>query len=399
MLRFLYSNKWVIGLLTGLGVVILGGGYISSLWFLRGVWEVPAPDIEFGYQYTAVVEHFFSNEGKALENLIRETVGFSPDGMSRITYAKSGSSEYVSGIPRLGSQLHATAVLRASGWEPTRIGWVVAATRGEAARLSIWRGIKQEATMALIHKLPVSPVFFFRSTKEESPLLAAYANRERGGIRGSVSIDSAEFIPQSGKSAPREYVSDEGLFVSLPTTIFKSINNDFLITLEGMLAQTFHFQKTTPSPLSWIPEGEHVYLIAKGEDAAIGTSHRGDVVGIRALASMEKEQGHRHPRKKAFALPDRSIGYEYVPGATKVHFAPAQGAIDCLPSQEYDEVLFLCGKKEAAGIASSQDVGKQLLEFMDVIAGSWGGYIPGSYPIMFQGSDKSIDIFIEDSKK
>lgn len=398
MLRFLYSNKWIVGLLVGLGAIILGGGYISSLWFLRGVWEASA-EIEFGYQHTELVKHFFSHEGKLVEAMIRERVGLAQDGIYRMTYSKSSSGEYVSIIPRLRSQFQTATALRASGWEPVRVGWTIFAVRGGKVRPSVWRGIKEEAKMALLHQLPVSPVFFFRSAQQESPLLAVHASKERGGVRGVISIDSQEFTPLSPATFNERYSYQKELIVSLPSNVFRSINNDFLITLEKALAQKFQFEKTTPSPISWIPEGEQLYLIANSEHVAIGVLQNGAIVGTRVLASMEKEQGHRHPRRKAFPLPDRSIGYEYVPGAANLRFMPGQGAADCLPSEGYDETLFLCGKKDGAIVASSEDMGKRLLGFMDSMQGRWGGYIPGEYPIYFQGSNKSIDILIQDIDK
>ncbi len=403
MPRFLLSNKVVVGLLLGIAALIMLVGYASSLWFLRGMWGATLAETELGYQRTVLVDTFLNGQGKVVEQELVSILSGKQDYFQRVAYLADDSGEYVALIPKLRYQLAASAHLRASGWHVSRTGWILLASRvREGASIpirkhSVWDGVIAELKAIAYNKLPVSPLFLFRTQQEGVSPIAVYASEEAGKVAGVASIDTFEFIAlDHNKKQVEKPIKDTALIVALPSSVLGVMNTEFGKAFERSIAEALHFQKTNPTLISSLPAGEDIYLIRNVADIAIGVRDRGEVFGGAIVDALNAEQGQRHPKKKAFALPDRSVGYEYVRGGADVKFKPRETTNGCLSSDGYDETLFLCGKQKAAVLASSEYIGSKLTDFMSgMSAGEWRGYVPGEYPISFAGSDKEIHFWID----
>lgn len=402
MLRFLFSNKAVVGLLAGIAALIMIVGCTSSLWFLRGMWGPALAETEFGYQRTAVSARFFAGSGKAIDQKIGALFSGKQDYYQSVSYNADDSGEYMALIPRLRYQLTAKARLSTSGWHVSRVGWILVASRarpdaGIAMReYGLWSAVIAQAKASVYGKLPLSPLFIFRTKQAGMSPIAIYASREAGGVTGVASIDAFEFMASDQHIKHSNVSGEDTMIVALPSNVLAAMHSDFSEALERLIAQFLHFQKTAPALLSSLPAGEDIYLTKNATDIAVGVRTQGEAFGRTSIDAMNAEQGQRHPKKKAFALPDNSVGYEYVRAAADVGFAPGGTTNGCLPSERYDETLFLCGKQEAAVLASSENMGSTLIDFMSNIGvGEWRGYVPGEYSLSFSGSDKEIHFWID----
>jgi hypothetical protein len=403
MLRFWLNNKGLIGICVGILVLIFVIGISNSLWFLRGFWGSEEGVTEFGYHNTQVLSSFFAGEKAPIVDAADQQLGFGHNEFYSLVYVQDGAQEYITGIPRVSKQFVAASILQSTGWTPHRVGWIILGNRerkdeGEVRSYGITKALKAFTKATLVKRLPMSPVLVVRTQAGERPI-AFHTTYSKGTMHVVASNDSFEFVGGTAIQRKGEESTEKGLFVALPSYMLSLINQEFLLTLESSIAQSLHFEKTTPSLLTSIPFGKGIYLGMQHEDIAIGTEEAGDAFTTKISERMNAEQGNRHPSKKAFSLPDRTIGYEYVPGAANVRFnASESSASTCLPSEGYDEKLFLCGTQEAAILASREDTGKQLLTFMEAMKGNWGGYIPGEYPITLRGDDKRLDAWIQVSK-
>lgn len=403
MPRFLISNKAIVGALGAISIIIMGIGYSSSLWFLRGCWGALPAETEFGYSNSHEVAKFFAGQGKPIQSLATAATGSEQENFRRIAYVKDESGEYMTLIPHFSRQFTTKATLRASGWSVSRFGWTLLASRIRQSSSipprehSVWNGIMAEAKAITYGKLPISPVFFFRTQQKDASPVAVYANQEKGRIHVSASIDGFEYsVPKKNTKTDYKIPSDNKLIVALPSSVLGIMSKEFLGAVDTSIADGLHFQKTIPHILSALPKGEDIYLVQGTHGVAIGVHMQGEAFGSAILMLMNKEQGQRHPKKRGFTLPDRSIGYEYVRGATNVGFEPHTNTTNCLPSRKYDENIFLCGKQEATVLASSEVLGTQLLEFMtSTPKGDWRGYISGEYPTYFSGSNRAIEGWID----
>lgn len=382
-----------------IGLVIIALGYSGSLWFLRGIWGSVPVTLEFGYQNNGTISAFMRGQGKQVGELVNKTVGIDQKEMKSLVYVQCANAEYISVIPGLGYQITMSKSLRSAGWKNIhRLGLILIASRGDSApSYSIYNAVISEAVAAIQQKLPISPTFFLRS---KSANVAAYASEVRGGIHISSTIDSFDFREEKNSDLLSfDTNTTDQLIFSVPRSLLDAIHQDFLGSINTVIAKNFHFQKTTPQITAIIPEAENIYLSIDKNDMAIGVRKHGDIFGANVSSSINKEQGQRHPKKKAFALPDRSIGYEYVPAATKAHFSPKENNAVCLPSRDYDEAIFLCGKQDAAVLASSNRIGATLLGFMGSSSKQWGGRIDTEHSVLFAGNDKGVDILIQDTSK
>lgn len=379
-------------------------GYSSSLWFLRGIWgNVPAT-MEFGYQNTADTVNFFSEQGKDIERTIHTILGFQTKSVWRMVYIQDAKGEYVSLIPHPLNTYKVQEALKSSGWEVERVAWIIVAKRSNKEepehprKHSIWAATLHEGA-ALAHNLPASPLFFFRSRADKGHSLAAYAARRQEVVYGSASVDSFDFIVSKKRRYEyKDIQHSQELIVAVPSGIFSNIQKEFLGSLEGSIARALKFQKTTPNIVSSIPTGEGLYITQDKNGAALGIRSQQDTFEQSMIAFMNREQGERHPKKKAFALPDRSLGYEYIRGFANVRF-PSQEDGECTDIHEYDEKLVICKNQKNIVVASSKDIGKTLLEFMGSVHEGWEGYISGEYPLYFMGTDEHITFWILENKE
>lgn len=385
-------------------LVVVVYGYSSSLWFLRGIWGNLPATTEFGYQNTADAVKFFSGQGKDIEIIIYTILGFYTKSVWRMTYIQDAKGEYVSFIPHPLSTHAVQEALQDSGWEVERVAWIVVAKRSnqevpEHPRThSIWAATLHEA-VALAHNLPASPLFFFRSRADKGHPLAAYAAKQQGVVYGSASIDSFDFGTSKKRSYEyKEIPHSQELIVAVPSGIFLSIQKEFLGSLEGSIARALKFQKTTPNIVSSIPKEQDLYIAKDKNEIGLGAHLQKDTFEHSMIAFMNREQGERHPKKKAFALPDRSLGYEYIRGAANVRFTSLEDN-KCADIHEYDEKLVICKNQKNIVVASSEDIGKTLLGFIDNTHESWRGYISGKYPLYFIGTDNQITFWITDVKE
>lgn len=393
MRHSLSSNTVLITLAVLTMITAIGVGYTSSIWFLRGLWGSQEGMQELGLQITPSVLAVSNEFGLPIQDDLRA--------FSRVAYLQDGQYEYISAIPSLKKQRESVAALHASGWDTERIGWIIVGSRmkakesEEAARtMSIGSAFKAQA-YAMVHGLSASPLLFFRTSIDGHNPIAIYADNVRKGIVGSVSPKGTAYIPMRTNMEKIKFKQESGLNVSLPSEVLVNKKNDFIDSIHSSIAMQFRFNSTNPTLTNTIPKGQVMYLAAHSSQVAMGVREQGDVFKTNVLGVMNKEQGQRHPRKKAFALPDRTIGYEYVLGTTKAHFAsPSASEEVCLPSQEYDETLFFCTEGDAAALASSEEIGKEILRHITAEKAQWNGYIPSTYPVSFHGADDSISFFI-----
>lgn len=393
MLHSWFSNKAIVSLLAVLGVGIIFVGSCSSLWFLRGVWGPIPTKLEFGYQNASVVDDMIRIKGRQIGETVSATIGLDQATLRTIVYVKGDSNEYISVIPHLGYQAIIKRSLRSAGWQDIhRIGWILVASKGEGpAQYRAISGIGAQLGAVVLQKLPISPLFFIRS---KSAGVASYATVEKDTVHISSSLDSLEFPAEKSRVVDGKVIAKNKLIVSIPSSFLDTIHQDFRNSIGTAVAKMLHFEKTTPEAMLIVPGPDKIYISVDQNNIALGVRTKGDAFGANIVTIMNKEQGQRHPRKKAFALPDRSLGYEYVRGISSAHFSPKGGNGVCLPSQEYDEALFLCGKQDSAVIASSENVGSDLLKFMQTSSSQWGGYIEGEYSIFFAGDTRFFDTWI-----
>lgn len=352
-----------------LTLVFLCGLFVltsSSLWFLRALVEQHSTDYIVGYKSRFIRSNSIikDTEQRYTQNLPGGVGNF-----NRFVYARGSQGEYVVGIPKLLHVFTLPRELKSQSFNVRQIGWIVLAQKnGDTANAEI----KQHANIfaalgatlfsVVRDGLPAHAQFIFQNRNSESGNFTLYVEEKKNYLHAVIHSNSPEFVGSSAKRIQDNSPQLDATFISLQSNLLPLLPSGFLTAIENKISEHLVFTKTRPNILqSILTTNESLILFVEGSTVAIGVNENNDKVASLVHGWMRAEQGTRHPQKKAFALPDKTIGYEYVPGSSNAQFSLAKGSAVCLPSEDYDEQLFLCGKDKVLVLSNSEQAGIKLV--------------------------------------
>jgi len=354
----LYGVAFAVLFLCGIIVVFSG-----SLWFLRSLVS------EHSGQYVGY------NTGFLKSNVItkgaqEKYAHFLPSGannFNRFVYKKDnkGGGEYIVGIPKIFHQFSLVQELKAQSFAVRRVGWIVFASKGTVANSNLFTAMGKTFSAVFIQGLPIRVQMILQIDTIDSASTALYIEKNRNTIHSVIHVNSSEYIGGTVKRMQKDVLGSEATFLALQSNMLPSIPSGFASAVESKVSELLHFTKTHPSILQGLlAENKTIFLSIEESSVAIGVQTTNDKTATLIHTWMQNEQGTRHPQKKAFALPDKTIGYEYLPGTSNAHFSLRGGTTNCLPSEEYDEKLFLCGMGDILVLANEERAGSRLVELL-----------------------------------
>jgi hypothetical protein len=387
----------------------------SSLWFLRGVLGHEEGIIEFGYRGNIELLKSFT-EG-ALVQAVESRLGVLMNDFYRIVYIRDAEVEYIVGMPRVSRQFGESYIMAQKGWKTQRFLWILTASRpinGESSidgsserSLSMLQGFKSQLRAFTIKDLPISPLFLAHlSTKSQlfdQPMSIYGELVSSKVVHIAISYDES-FLNFRRRSVDNKDLKNR-LYVSIQSDIFKNIQSQVISSVDDLGARLLRFSKTNPSVFSSLPSHTPIGILLDAENVAIGLKANGEALRSLAKSWAVAEQGARHPQRKAFALPDKTIGYEYVPTLPKVNFESNKEE-QCVAASPYDEQMFFCGKSDVKVVASQDLIGAQLVEYLSSDQNNMSGtlsekivekVLPGSLikSLSFVGDEKGADIMAD----
>ncbi len=350
----------VFGVLTCMLLVIVPG----SLWFLTALLGDSPGQYSVGY-YNSFLGS--SSLAKSLDGVRGEFLPPISDRYNRFVYKKDVEGEYIVGIPRLSNQLSIMNDLKQGGWEGRRIGLIViASNRGDfkQPQYSLKHAMGKALQNIFLKRLPLRPVLVLRVDSIQPEAFSLYAENSRKGLHVVLNTQSSDFSRGVSQRTDKNNVLDELTYVALQRDVLSYLPSGFEAALERKISESMHFTKTQPRMFKSLLSLGPVSVTVEGDSVAIGLFSSDIRPATLINEWINEEQGTRHPIKKAFALPDKTLGYEYVPGLANAYFDLNKGKNNCLPTEKYDEHLFLCGKDQSVVLANDQNIGNQLLTFL-----------------------------------
>jgi hypothetical protein len=329
----------------------------------------------------------------------------------RVVYANFSEAEYIVGIPRIVSQRIIAEELTRDSWEVRRFAYIVYARRTKGnelppAHMIPIRAMGKTILAVAWKRLPAYPQFIAQGTVS-SQEFSVFVEESRIGLYGVVRTGSSEFRRVRMRRGAHDGESNETSYVAIQRDLLQVLPEHIKTRVENKVSEAFRFIKTRPNIL------EHVFMLTP--EAVIATNGDSIAIGIRSIEQkaadymhewIHTEQGVRHPEKKAFYLPDNTIGYEYIPGSSNASFSLNKANNGCLPSEGYDEQLFLCAKDDILVMTSSDVLGEELLlrladpgmlqrgvvqqGLVDAV-GLGGGYKKIEYTVIDEGIEFWID--------
>ncbi len=397
--------RW--GILGALGFLVIAGMGTYSLWFLHAATDSLPGDYSVGYTHGLIASYPETSEALLGRISVSGTV---LGQYASVVYRKGGDGEYLVGVPRLVSQRSVRYVLEKDGWQVRRMGWIIFARKGggENQQLHILRAMLRMGSAISIHRLPFHPIFIAHLDTHDDTRqqFSVYVSRQHAGVHAVINTRSSIFFSGSHARIKADSNNIETSYVSIQRDVLQRITPDFLRMLEKEVRHSLGFQKTQPEVASELANIGTVSVALGGgdNDFAIGAFSASGAVADHITAWIAAEQGNRHPAKRAFSLPDRTIAYEYVQGKSNAYFDLNKEKNSCMPSENYDEKIFLCGEGPATVIATSDTAGKMLLDYMKDAEGRDRGIIQGKalramglekifQTIEYAGSEDVIDVW------
>lgn len=350
---------------------------VGSLWFLGYLLGDEPGKYTVGYYNAFVASNI---DMKSIENSKHSFIPRISDQYSRFVYKKGEDGEYIAGIPRISDQLSVSGTLREQGWESTRIGLIVIASkRGKPSvpNYSIGYAIKGTLMAVFLDRLPVRPLLVLRSDAKESAPFSLYVEKNRKGLHGVINTQNSDFLRVNGRRIKNESIPVNLTYVPIQRDVLQPISDSFLSVVERKISDSMHFKKTHPQLIGGLLDVGPVALAFNGNSAAIGVLSSNTQSATLMTNWINDEHATRHPVKRPFSLPDKTLGYEYIPGVKDAYFNLSKANNNCLPTEKYDERLFLCGKDQAVALASEEEVGNQLVSLIKDKQMNYRGVIQG----------------------
>ncbi len=362
MKRLVFSWRF-----AGVAVVfflILLVSFSGSLWFLRALLG------EMAGEYTVGYKHSFFAEIPLPDSVQRVRASFIPiisDKYNRFVYKRDAEGEYLVGIPSIQHLFSIGSDLQAQGWQVRRIGWIVLASHTRSKSLPGYNAIDAagKAVRNLVReRLPFSPSLVLQVGSAGSESFSLHVEETIRGLHAIIHNQSSRFTRGGNVRAAKEKDLNGTTYVALQRDLLSFLPPQFASALEGRISESLGFVKTHPELLEQLSAFGSVGLALEGDSLAVGVISENSQVAALVNQWINAEQGTRHPTKKAFSLPDKTLGYEYIPGTSNAYFDLNKGNNNCFPTEGYDEHLFLCDRDRAVALANKEGVGTRLISFL-----------------------------------
>ena len=387
----------------------------ASLWFLRGVLGSSQGVVEVGYQQKLSTTKIIDNEFVAMAT---SYLGFSSTIFTRLVYVQDRSWEYIVGIPTLRNQLDVEKPLSDSGWNTSRMGWMIIAKRplhasvdennniSNQREVSVLEGFREDFLSVFQQKLTANPLFFIRTIPGFASIengMAMYGTLEKQGLHGVLSYSGTRFIGEGSYKVTEKNQDMNTINVSIQRELLSSLPPEFMAALQASLALDFHFAKTSPTVLEGISNSA-IGFFSDSQGGAIGVAAQGDEFVSAFLKYIQSEQGARHPQKKGFLLPDGTVGHEYVPSVPIISFGKTEDPL-CEKAIGYDEQLFMCKDSTSSAtfgtsLHAAQELMKKIKEGDYQVRGSVDGeflqkIVPGNIfqRLLFTGDVNGLNFW------
>ncbi|MEX1112673.1 MAG: hypothetical protein WEC84_04365 [Candidatus Andersenbacteria bacterium] len=264
--------------------------------------------------------------------------------------------------------------LRQQGFEPRRLGWVVLVGDRYVERSSILKNVPAGFASLVLHKAtnnhPSFPDAVASIRKDSYPLIHAdtamiatmnssvlrLAVKEQTTALEDVLWEDDVFAHQGDADKPDiAVVAQSDVLESMPE-ISSSNLNDYLLEQLG-------FVYTAPD-LVGFSTGFPARLVAlqRGSDIVFGLQGASLEEEMALQEAILAEAGYDYPTRHAFLLPDRTLGYEYIPDKEQVLIGEPSMPSGCSALVIHQRDMWVCKKEGIIAVSTSATLTDELFE-------------------------------------
>ncbi len=361
----------VICVFSAVAIGVISTLTLTSGWF---IWDLLPSDGEIALSVNV----------KAIEPLISAAKGYEQDNKfleslepyltsaQRIAYAKKGDTEFIVLAPKWFSLRQAKEVLSEKGWQQAQWATLIFATRGqnnsESANKnhlsSIINAFLMPWKQAFLNKQQIRPIGILKAKAGTFPGLtkdiSLIGTHKKDEIVIVVSLEPHEKtiskFPQfsSEEREKLKFDVDSNDLLALPAELLANIptNQKNQIILNAL--EEIGFKTTASKALPEILKLDSIIIKTKGENIALGTKNHGNIFIKEAQAWVEREESYNYPQKRAFKLPDGTLGNELRP--SKPDIAWVNTGENCAYFAGKEKTWWLCGEDKKAILGTSKEI-------------------------------------------
>ncbi len=374
MKKYLFPAIAVLILLP----TIIGSVYVStSLWFFKGLLPKLNYHTVIGVQdmngdtqniLKVVHEQLTQHEEENMQNI-----------MSRYVHAKTDTSQYIAGFPRLQQRRNVKETLEQDGWNVRRVLWAtygekhtdVVESSGRITQSStslFAEGWSEFFKYSIEKRLPANPLMFVvirpRATKFIDSGVVGMASEHDSGVKVQLRFGDDVKLEDISKSTLKnnKETNNNRMSFTAPSNVLNKVPKTVIEGLEGRIHEMMGFEKTQPPFLSDLVTQKNVGVVGRDDDIAIGAS--GDINSFITSAEtwLRKEESRRNPIKHAFALPDGGLGYAYIPGESSVILDGVKRKEGCHSVNAYERIFWLCVGENNASLSTKENMAMEFIE-------------------------------------
>ena len=270
---------------------------------------------------------------------------------NHIVWSHSNTEDVILLAPYPWKLMSVKNQLEQDGWNIEYVGAILQGTKvlNTKNTLPLQQKSLTQAVQAALSDIfhfsyPLNPLFIAKTEPFsilDQPIFAI------GSVVGStISVDilhgSQKQTLQSAKPFMRPHSSNEVVNINGSGATFNQLPDTVKNSLNELLSQKFGFIKKQPAFISHLALQQHIGIYANGADVAISIQDPSFI--DTAHRWLQEEERRYRIERRAFSLPDKTRGFEYVPAEAVPIIQPDPTQPNCYVSSAGQIKAYICTK-------------------------------------------------------
>ena len=147
--------------------------------------------------------------------------------------------------------------------------------------------------------------------------------------------------------------SKDTLLISIPSQFIGNIPANLATKINQTIVTSLNISHTTPDILSILRKSSYIqmYKTEQSTQLLIGNADKNTLNDLKQLVQTNDQ--YNYPKKHAFALPDKTIAFEYVPGKSVTEWETYNG--NCSLYEGKDSTILICQKGNNLVVTTSKE--------------------------------------------
>ncbi len=350
-------------------IVLLAAGYtvVHSLWFLATFVPVDANAIVIAQQEEHPIVQLL-NKRISLIGIDWQQAGIEPQEFTRLAMSKREGSHYLMGITKSWLSTNVQQNIQKNGWQAQSFGPFIYANKGPAATYLTAKTLLSRSAhgiwQVIVHmRHGNNPVAIIHIAQNSIPLADttydAVIRQQKDRVYITVTHPHSPSGAKISQEKNEEINQDSGLKFALSSTLLARIPNELQSASLQKIARDVHVTRKQADLTKLIKES--LFIAGQSNASGTGIAMMGDTVKL--ASSLQKivveEEGYYHPERRAFRLPDGSIGFELRPGEPTAAWTQVNGS--CGRYNGLEHQWWVCNNNSIASLGTSQEMAEHLL--------------------------------------